>query len=144
VEWQGTKVTTLLIFNLCCLFLSVVSLYFEPEQFYCKVEELDSKENGGVAVATGWKVERLDMAEKKAILAGGKEIQFDKCLIATGNLFSTFTLITLFKINVDTRNFFNKIIKCFDQNRLLSTLIKFYFSNLKCGFSALLHLYHPF
>jgi apoptosis-inducing factor 1 len=64
------------------------SLYFEPEQFYCKVDELDSKENGGVAVATGWKVERLDVAEKKAYLAGGKEIQYEKCLIATGkNLF---------------------------------------------------------
>ncbi|XP_059483923.1 apoptosis-inducing factor 1, mitochondrial [Neocloeon triangulifer] len=60
------------------------SLYFEPDQFYCKVEELDTKENGGVAVASGWKVERLDLAEKKAILTGGKEIQFEKCLIATG------------------------------------------------------------
>ncbi|XP_065345633.1 apoptosis-inducing factor 1, mitochondrial [Cloeon dipterum] len=60
------------------------SLFFEPEQFYCKVEELESRENGGVAVASGWKVERLDLAEKKAILAGGKEIQYEKCLIATG------------------------------------------------------------
>jgi hypothetical protein len=62
------------------------SLYFEPEQFYCKVDELDSKENGGVAVATGWKVERLDVAEKKAYLTGGKEIQYEKCLIATGEI----------------------------------------------------------
>lgn len=64
--------------------LTIHSLYFEPEQFYCKAEELDLKENGGVAVASGWKVERLDVAEKKAYLAGGKEIQYEKCLIATG------------------------------------------------------------
>jgi hypothetical protein len=70
-------------------------LYFEPEQFYCKVEELDSKENGGVAVARGWKVERLDVAEKKAYLAGGKEIQYEKCLIATGEICHIFLLLFL-------------------------------------------------
>lgn len=32
------------------------SIYFQPPSFYIKPEELDSAENGGVAVLTGKKV----------------------------------------------------------------------------------------
>ncbi|KAF4523243.1 hypothetical protein B566_EDAN006866 [Ephemera danica] len=34
------------------------SLFFEPDEFYCSVGELEKRENGGVAVAQGWKVVR--------------------------------------------------------------------------------------
>ncbi|KAF7997422.1 hypothetical protein HCN44_005993 [Aphidius gifuensis] len=60
------------------------SLYYEPPEFYTKVESLMSSDKGGVAVATGWKIERIDPLKKIAILDDGYEIKYDKCLIATG------------------------------------------------------------
>lgn len=60
------------------------SLYYEPPEFYTKVENLISSDKGGVAVATGWKIERIDPLKKIAILDDGYEIKYDKCLIATG------------------------------------------------------------
>lgn len=68
------------------MFLYLYSLFFEPEEFYCGVTELLGRETGGVAVARGWRVARLDVAEKKAVLQDGTEIHYDKCLIATGQL----------------------------------------------------------
>lgn len=41
-------------------------------------------EKGGVSVATGWKVTKIDSINKKVILEDGHEIKYDKCLIATG------------------------------------------------------------
>ena len=41
-------------------------------------------ENGGVSVASGWKVKKLNVNKKLAILEDGYKIKFDKCLIATG------------------------------------------------------------
>lgn len=43
-----------------------------------------SSKNGGVAVARGWNVVKLDVIRRIAYLDDGKEIQYDKCLIATG------------------------------------------------------------
>jgi NADPH-dependent 2,4-dienoyl-CoA reductase/sulfur reductase-like enzyme len=45
---------------------------------------LNTSPNGGVAVARGWAVRKLDAFEKKAILEDGYEITYEKCLIATG------------------------------------------------------------
>lgn len=41
-------------------------------------------ENGGVAVARGWTVKRLDVENRKAYLEDDYEIEYGKCLIATG------------------------------------------------------------
>ncbi|CAG0915148.1 unnamed protein product [Notodromas monacha] len=60
------------------------SIYFEQPDFYCKPEELIEKENGGVAVATSAKVVKVNVHERRAYLSNGKEIEYDKCLIATG------------------------------------------------------------
>lgn len=43
-----------------------------------------NKENGGVAVARGWTVKRLDVENRKAYLEDDYEIEYGKCLIATG------------------------------------------------------------
>jgi programmed cell death 8 (apoptosis-inducing factor) len=45
---------------------------------------LNTNANGGVAVARGWNVKKLDVFERKAILEDGYEITYEKCLIATG------------------------------------------------------------
>lgn len=60
------------------------SIFFEPEDFYTPCEELKSQENGGVAIARGWTVTRIDADKRQATLDDGKVISYDKCLIATG------------------------------------------------------------
>uniref|UniRef100_A0A674MMA6 Apoptosis-inducing factor 1, mitochondrial n=1 Tax=Takifugu rubripes TaxID=31033 RepID=A0A674MMA6_TAKRU len=60
------------------------SIYFQPASFYISAEELDSAENGGVAVLTGKKVVHMDVRGNKVKLDDDTEISYDKCLIATG------------------------------------------------------------
>ncbi|KAK0162520.1 hypothetical protein PV327_006293 [Microctonus hyperodae] len=60
------------------------SLYYEPKEFYIGVENLSSTDRGGVAVASGWKVKKIDAFNKIVTLNDGYEIKYNKCLIATG------------------------------------------------------------
>lgn len=62
-------------------------MYYEPEDFYIKCQELMASEKGGVAVVRGWTVDRLDPIKKVAYLEDGYEINYKKCLIATGIMF---------------------------------------------------------
>ncbi|VVC35514.1 Hypothetical protein CINCED_3A018809 [Cinara cedri] len=61
------------------------SLFYEPEPFYTPVEELNTTKNGGISLARGWKVKSINVSEKKVKLNDGKEISYNKCLIATGS-----------------------------------------------------------
>ncbi|XP_029032423.1 apoptosis-inducing factor 1, mitochondrial isoform X2 [Osmia bicornis bicornis] len=60
------------------------SIFYEPPEFYSKIKHLIESEKGGVAVATGWKVTKVDVSNKIVTLDDGYEIKYDKCLIATG------------------------------------------------------------
>ncbi|KAG7304657.1 hypothetical protein JYU34_009998 [Plutella xylostella] len=77
------------------------SITYEPEAFYTPVEKLAAtapsspgsspsepgEARGGVGVARGWSVKKLDVAAHQAVLeagAQGRTISYDKCLIATG------------------------------------------------------------
>lgn len=60
------------------------SIFYEPREFYSNVAHLNESDKGGVAVAMGWKVIKLDVVNKTAILDDGHEIKYNKCLIATG------------------------------------------------------------
>ncbi|XP_046665597.1 apoptosis-inducing factor 1, mitochondrial [Homalodisca vitripennis] len=60
------------------------SLFYEHEDFYADINTLMSAKNGGIAVARGWSVTKLDPQNRKAFLDDGKEISYRKCLIATG------------------------------------------------------------
>lgn len=62
----------------------VRSLFYEPEDFYTNILTLQSNPNGGVAVARGWRVDKIDVIEKTAYLEDGAAIKYGKCLIATG------------------------------------------------------------
>ncbi|KAL6098998.1 aifm1 [Pungitius sinensis] len=62
------------------------SIYFQPPSFYINAEELQSAENGGVAVLTGKKVVHMDVRGNKIKLDDDTEISYDKCLIATGGV----------------------------------------------------------
>lgn len=61
------------------------SVFYEPEEFYLSVNKLMDAQNGGVAVALGYEVDRIDVVNRKAYLKEGDyEIGYEKCLIATG------------------------------------------------------------
>ncbi|XP_053662500.1 apoptosis-inducing factor 1, mitochondrial [Anopheles marshallii] len=60
------------------------SIFYESNDYYIDPSKLSDAPNGGVAVARGYEVHRLDVANRKAILTDGTEITYDKCLIATG------------------------------------------------------------
>jgi len=68
------------------------SLFYEPEPFYTPVEELNTAKNGGISLARGWKVKSINVSEKKVKLNDGKEISYNKCLIATGSIPKTLKL----------------------------------------------------
>ncbi|XP_011195258.2 putative apoptosis-inducing factor 1, mitochondrial isoform X1 [Zeugodacus cucurbitae] len=60
------------------------SLFFEPEEFFVEPAKLMETVNGGIAVAQGFTVKKLDAAKHIVTLADGYEITYDECLIATG------------------------------------------------------------
>ncbi|XP_011638401.1 apoptosis-inducing factor 1, mitochondrial [Pogonomyrmex barbatus] len=60
------------------------SIFYEPQEFYSNVSNLTESDKGGVAVAMGWKVTKIDVINKTVILEDGHEIKYNKCLIATG------------------------------------------------------------
>lgn len=60
------------------------SIFYEPPEFYSDVSKLSQSDKGGVAVAKGWKVTKIDVPNKTVMLDDGHEIKYDKCLIATG------------------------------------------------------------
>ncbi|XP_065357596.1 putative apoptosis-inducing factor 1, mitochondrial [Calliphora vicina] len=60
------------------------SLYFEPEEFFIDPSKLNESEKGGIAVAQGFRVKKIDPTKKIATLSDGYEIGYDECLIATG------------------------------------------------------------
>ncbi|CAG5878196.1 unnamed protein product [Menidia menidia] len=62
------------------------SIYFQPPSFYINPEDLDSAENGGVAVLASKKVVHMDVRGNKVKLDDDTEISYDKCLIATGGI----------------------------------------------------------
>lgn len=61
------------------------SFFYEPAEFFTPIEKLNELENGGVSVATGWKVDKIDVINKIATLHDGYQIKFEKCLLATGS-----------------------------------------------------------
>lgn len=60
------------------------SIYFEPDDFYIDPTKLMDSPNGGVAIARGYEVKRIDVVNRKAILTDGTEIKYGECLLATG------------------------------------------------------------
>lgn len=60
------------------------SIYFEPDDFYIDPTKLMESPNGGVAIARGYEVQRIDVVNRKAILTDGTEIKYGECLLATG------------------------------------------------------------
>uniref|UniRef100_A0A182JDD3 FAD/NAD(P)-binding domain-containing protein n=1 Tax=Anopheles atroparvus TaxID=41427 RepID=A0A182JDD3_ANOAO len=60
------------------------SIFYEPNDYYIDPSKLADAPNGGVAVARGYEVQRLDVENGKVILTDGTEIGYDKVLIATG------------------------------------------------------------
>lgn len=62
------------------------SIFYEPDDFYTDAKHLNEAENGGVTVVRGYHVKGISVDERKAVLDDGTEIQYGKCLIATGSV----------------------------------------------------------
>ncbi|XP_052852904.1 putative apoptosis-inducing factor 1, mitochondrial isoform X1 [Drosophila gunungcola] len=60
------------------------SLFFEPDEFFVDPENLEDSANGGIAVAQGFAVKKIDAQKRIVTLNDGYEIGYDECLIATG------------------------------------------------------------
>ena len=70
------------------------SVFFEPPAFYTDYARLDDAPEGedkaktagrgGIAVLRGRRVVRIDPDRQVAALDNGKEVAYDKCLLATG------------------------------------------------------------
>ncbi|XP_019766141.2 apoptosis-inducing factor 1, mitochondrial isoform X2 [Dendroctonus ponderosae] len=82
------------------------SLFYEPEDFYIHCKDLLESENGGVAVARGWSIKRLDVLNKVAVLDDGEQVKYEKCLIATG---ATPRLTPVFEVALADENLRNNI-----------------------------------
>ncbi|CAH8867816.1 unnamed protein product [Trichobilharzia szidati] len=59
-------------------------LYYEPDSFFLKPEDLGAVQYGGVALVRGDPVVRLDPDRHIVFLASGRQITYDRCLLATG------------------------------------------------------------
>lgn len=66
------------------MWLLFFSLFYEPDDFYMNCKDLMVSENGGVSVARGWNVDHIDVENKIVRLEDGYEIEYEKCLLATG------------------------------------------------------------
>ncbi|KAH8412265.1 hypothetical protein KR009_000945 [Drosophila setifemur] len=60
------------------------SLFFEPDEFFVDPENLGESENGGISVAQGFAVKKVDAQKRIVTLNDGYQIEYDECLIATG------------------------------------------------------------
>lgn len=89
MEWHKEEVSEISI----SLFINIstamnndiiISLFYEPPEFFIKVEDLAESEKGGVAICTGWNVKKIDVPNKTAYLEDDSKIKYEKCLIATG------------------------------------------------------------
>lgn len=60
------------------------SIYYEPEDFYIDPTKLLQSPNGGVAIARGYEVQKIDVVKRKVTLTDGTEIAYGECLLATG------------------------------------------------------------
>jgi len=59
-------------------------VFYEKKEFYSDPDELEKRPHGGVSLALGRKVVRLDPSAHMVMLDDGTELKYDKCLIATG------------------------------------------------------------
>jgi len=60
------------------------SLYFKNQPFYTPINELEESSKGGISVATGRKVVKIDTVAQVAHLEDGAKVKYEKCLLATG------------------------------------------------------------
>ncbi|KAK3099550.1 hypothetical protein FSP39_006190 [Pinctada imbricata] len=60
------------------------TVFYEPRPFYYTPQGVMKAENGGVALLSGKKVIKINPNKKTVYIDDGKEITYDKCLIATG------------------------------------------------------------
>ena len=60
------------------------SIFFEHDEFYASLNDLNKTETGGVSVVKGHRVVKIDPSDQYVILDNGQTLKYKKCLLATG------------------------------------------------------------
>lgn len=105
------------------------SLYYEPEDFYTDPTKLLNEPNGGVTIVRGYKVEKIDVCDQKAILTDGTVIQYGECLLATGSTPKTLPVLNAAQLKIKnhistykTIGDFEKLKTIIDQSKSIAII----------------------
>lgn len=60
------------------------SIFFELDEFYLPINDMVTREHGGVSLLKNVSLAKLDATNNTAYLDNGQSIKYDKCLLATG------------------------------------------------------------
>lgn len=60
------------------------SIFYEIDEFFIPIGELEKRETGGVSFIQNIRLDRLDPDNRLAYLENGQTIRYDKCLLAPG------------------------------------------------------------
>lgn len=60
------------------------SIFYEIDEFFIPIEDLETRETGGVSLIKNLRLTHLDPLNKTAYLENGQTIKYDKCLLAPG------------------------------------------------------------
>ncbi|XP_055856422.1 putative apoptosis-inducing factor 1, mitochondrial isoform X2 [Episyrphus balteatus] len=120
------------------------SLFFEPDEFFIKPTNLLDNPNGGIAVAQGYAVKKIDPKNRVATLDDGTEIQYEKCLLATGCTPKNLPAFENAPKNVQDKimfyrspNDFEKLKKLVDENKSITIVGNgFLGSELACSLAT--------
>ncbi|XP_055600447.1 apoptosis-inducing factor 1, mitochondrial isoform X2 [Uranotaenia lowii] len=91
------------------------SIYYEPDDFYIDPDKLSDAPNGGVAIARGYEVHKIDVVNRKAILTDGTEIKYGECLLATGSKPKNLPVFEAASLSVKERLTLFKSVDDFEQ-----------------------------
>lgn len=120
------------------------SLFFEPDEFFIDPTNLSESVNGGIAVAHGYTVKKIDPKRRIATLDDGTEIEYSKCLLATGCTPKNLPVFENAPKNIQdkimfyrTPNDFEKLKKLVDEKKSITIIGNgFLGSELSCSLAS--------
>lgn len=69
------------------------SIFYEHDEFFIPIRDLDKRETGGVSLIKNIRVTRIDPDNRVAYLNNGQTIKYEKCLLAPGGVPKTIQVL---------------------------------------------------